>query len=153
MRSDPGRWTLRGIFVLVTFLSTSCVIESEGRSSEARATLTSYLNALAGAADDRGWSLLSESTRDGYGEREAVLELADLAGDALLPIQDVRLIYEDDGFYQFAVTTTDPMDPIYAELLFRAAGAPRPSPARPDPAKWRWPSSSRSSMSTKALPG
>jgi hypothetical protein len=105
--------------VLLTVLLTSCgLAETEGRSDEARATLDRYLGAVGGAEDDRGWSVLSSSMRDSYGTRDDYLELAGAADDPL-PIAGVRLLYEDDGFYSFSVTTAEPIEPAYAELLFR----------------------------------
>lgn len=97
---------------------TACAYENEGRSVEAQATLTTFLEHLAGGADDRGWSLLSESTRRGIGSFEDYLALADAARDAELPIHGMRVVYEDDGFYEFAITTAVPIGASYAELLF-----------------------------------
>lgn len=109
-----------GSLGLLTLALASCgLAETEGRSDEARATLVRYLAAVGGAEDDRGWSVLSASMRDSYGTRDDYLELAMVAADAPLLIQDVKLVYEDDGFYSFSVTTTIPPDPAYAELLFR----------------------------------
>src|SRR5687768_18617435 len=117
-RSD--RQLIRIISVLLLIVLTACTFETEGRSDEAQATLTRYLEGLAGGADDRGWSVLRESTREDYGTLEDYLELASLGGEGGLPIVGMQVAAEDDGLYKFAVTTTDPIDPAYAEVLFRA---------------------------------
>jgi hypothetical protein len=107
-----------GVVALLVVVG-GCVFENEGRSGEAEKTVRHYLAAVAGADADRGWSVLSAHMRESHSTREAYVDLAEAAGDAPLPINDIRLIYEDDGFYEFAVTTTEPIHSAYAELLFR----------------------------------
>jgi hypothetical protein len=105
---------------LLTCALVSCgTFENEGRADEAEAALGQYLDDLAGESEDRGWSRLSESMRMAHGPREDYVERARQAADADLAILAIRLVYEDDGFYEFAVTITEPIDPAYAELLFR----------------------------------
>jgi hypothetical protein len=72
------------------------------------------------AADaDRGWSVLSAHMRASSVTRGAYIGIGDGAGEAPLAVDDVRLVHEDDGFYEFAVTTAQPIHAAYAELLFR----------------------------------
>lgn len=108
---------------LVALAGAAC--ENEGRSDEARRTVLRYLAALGGAEDDRGWSVLSESTRSLSGGREAYVELANRA-DSSLPIESVTLHYEDDGFYEFTVTTAGPIDAARAAVLFDELGSGSP---------------------------
>lgn len=113
-------------------LASCTLVDTEGHSDAARTTLARYLAALGGSSDDRGWSILSGYTRVTYGERDAYVELAEVA-DAPLAVHDIRLVYEDDGLYAFSVTTDDPIDLAYGELLFRgrdrgaSIGCPRSS--------------------------
>jgi hypothetical protein len=112
--------TVLGVVGLLV-VAGGCVFENEGRSGEAEKTVRDYLAAVAGADADRGWSVLSTHMRESHSTPEAYVDLAEAAGDAPLPINDIRLIYEDDGFYEFAVTTPEPIHPAYTELLFRPA--------------------------------
>jgi hypothetical protein len=105
---------------LAAFVATAC--ENEGRSDEARSTVLRYLAALDGAEDDRGWSVLSESMRSLSGSREAYVELASQADDPL-SIESVTLHYEDDGFYDFTVTTAEPIGAAHAAALFDEIGS------------------------------
>ena len=105
---------------LATLLASCAVVETEGRSDEARATLTQFLDDLAGSSDDRGWSRLSESMRQMHGPRADYVGFAEQeAGETALPDLTIRLTYEDDGFYAFELTSPVPIDPAYDEILFR----------------------------------
>jgi hypothetical protein len=118
----------------LAFAATAC--ENDGRSDEARSTVLRYLAALDGAEDDRGWSVLSESMRSLSGSREAYVELASQA-DASLSFESVTLYYEDDGFYDFTVTTAEPMDSAHAALLFNKLGSGSPIACSIAPASFR----------------
>lgn len=114
------RFLVLAACAIAAFTATGC--ENEGRSDEARSTVLRYLGALDGAEDDRGWSVLSESMRSLSGSRETYVELARQADDSLT-IDSVTLYYEDDGFYDFTVTTADPMDSAHAAILFDELGS------------------------------
>ena len=110
-------------WVLLALLVGSCgVVETEGRADEAEVTVRQYFADLAGAADDRGWSRLSESMREGVGSRDLYVERLPPAGEEELSVANVTVAYEDDGFYQFEVSTAQPIAEPYADLLFRPAG-------------------------------
>jgi hypothetical protein len=108
------------------------VVENEGRSEEAHATVLRYLAALGGSEADRGWSILSASMRDGSGSRDEYIELAS-STDATLATNDVHLTYEDDGFYLFTVTLAREIEPGHAEALFDPRGPNSPIACRTGP--------------------
>jgi hypothetical protein len=104
---------------LLAVAASAC--ENEGRSDEARDTAIRYLEALDGATEDRGWSVLSPSMREHSGSAEQYVALAE-AIDAPMAIEDVTLFYEDDGLYDFTVTTAEPIDDAHATALFTPLG-------------------------------
>ena len=115
----PVRWVL---VVLALAVGSCGIVETEGRADEAEMTVRQYLADLAGAAQDRGWSRLSESMRQGIGSREVYVERLPPAGEEDLSVIGVTVAYEDDGFYQFEVSTAQPISEPYADALFRPAG-------------------------------
>ncbi len=105
---------------LLALAASAC--ENEGRSDEARGTALRYLEALDGAAQDRGWSVLSPSMREhSASAEEEYVGLAE-AIDTPMAIEDITLFYEDDGFYDFTVTTAEPIDDAHATALFNPLG-------------------------------
>jgi hypothetical protein len=123
------------IVVVGTMIGVRNIIENEGRSGEARATVVRYLEALRGAEDDRGWALLSASMREGSGSRDEYIALASSA-NARLATDHVRLTYEDDGFYVFTVTASTEIADGYAEALFEARGRNSPIACRSGPTRF-----------------
>src|SRR5687767_8681742 len=110
----PGMRFLLPALLLLAMLIGAC--ENEGRSDEARQTVAGFLAALAGGSDDFGWSLLNGDARESLDADEyGALALA--AVDEELVAASIELLYEDDGFYDFAVTFRKPIPPGYAELL------------------------------------
>lgn len=119
-----SRRTLAAAFaVLIPLAATGC--ENEGRSEEARQTVLRYLRALDGEAQDRGWSSLSASMREHSGSADDYLARAEQAGTPMT-IDEVALVYEDDGFYDFLVTTDAPIDRAHADVLFDRLGTGSP---------------------------
>ncbi|MDQ2673925.1 MAG: hypothetical protein M3Y40_04660 [Chloroflexota bacterium] len=116
MRRRTVTWALA---VLLAIATTAC--ENEGRSDEARGTAIRYLEALDGAARDRGWSVLSPSMREHSGPAGNYLALAE-AIDTPMAIADIALFYEDDGLYDFTVTAAEPIDEAHAAALFTPLG-------------------------------
>jgi hypothetical protein len=112
--------TIVGSVLIASFLTSCGVLETEGRSVEAESVVRQYFTELAGASDDRGWSRLSESTRDGIGSRDAYVEALEAAAEGP-EVADVRIAYEDDGYYQFEVTLTDALAAPYETVLFGPA--------------------------------
>ncbi len=107
------------IVATLALIASGC--ENEGRSDEARLTALRYLEALDGAAQDRGWSELSATMREHSGPMDDYLALAE-AIEAPMQVEDVTLHYEDDGFYEFTVTTAEPIDGAHAAALFTPLG-------------------------------
>jgi hypothetical protein len=60
--------------------------------------------------------------REAHGPRDDYVARAERAADAELPIVDIALVYEDDGYYEFAVRLEAPADPDYADLVFVPRG-------------------------------
>jgi hypothetical protein len=110
------------LWLLLALVVGSCgLAETEGRANEAEVTVRQYFADLSGAADDLGWSRLSESMREGWSREEYVERLAS-SGEEDLSLVDVTVAYEDDGFYQFEVSTAQPITEPYADVLFGPAG-------------------------------
>jgi hypothetical protein len=134
-----GFRTAAALTLALALLASCAMAETEGHADAARATLSRYLAELGGNSDHRGWSVLSESMREQYGSRDDYVERADRAGEAELPVLGFDLVYEDDGFYEFTVTTAEPIDRAYADLLFSHQPSPRRSRVRPARARSTWP--------------
>jgi len=86
---------------LVAVLVAGCIVGTRGDVNTARRLAGEYLRALAGEAEDRGWSLIVPDSRRAYANKEQYIELADATewGEFAWEFSGESDYCEDGGVY------------------------------------------------------